>query len=230
MKRRAVPLLLLLFPLLCCHLYAQESLRTIILPKPDTVGGKPLMQALKERRTSRSFSDTKLTDQVLSNLLWAAFGVNRPDGHRTAPSARNWQEIDIYVATADGLFLFDAKTHSLKPLLEQDIRSQTGGQDFVAQAPVNLIYVADLRRVNVMSTDETNVFTGADCGFIAQNVYLYCASEGLSVVVRGSINKQELAYVMNLHPEQRIILAQTVGYPKKEPPERRENRIPNPGD
>ena len=214
MKRRTVLLLLLLLPLLCYDLYAQESLRTIILPKPDTVGGKPLMQALKERRTSRSFSDTKITDQVLSNLLWAAFGVNRPDGHRTAPSAMNWQEIDIYVATADGLFLFDAKTHSLKPLVEQDIRSQTGGQDFVGQAPVNLVYVADLRRVNVMSTDETNLYTAADCGFIAQNVYLYCASEGLSVVVRGSINRQELANVMNLHPKQRIILAQTVGYPK----------------
>jgi SagB-type dehydrogenase family enzyme len=172
------------------------------------------MQALKERKTSRSFSDKKLADQVLSNLLWAAFGVNRSDGRRTAPSARNWQEIDIYVATADGLFLYEARPHSLKELLTDDLRAATGMQDFVGTAPVNLVYVADLDKVGAQPGDDRNLFVGADCGFIAQNVYLYCASEGLSTVARGMVDREKLAKVMKLRPEQRILLAQTVGYPK----------------
>jgi SagB-type dehydrogenase family enzyme len=193
---------------------AQESVRTIKLPKPDTTGGKPLMQALKERKTSRSFSDKKLSQQVLSNLLWAAFGINRPDGHRTAPSARNWQEIDIYVATAAGLYLYEPRPHSLRRVLPDDLRATTGMQDFVGTAPVNLVYVADLDKVGGQPSDDRNLFVGADCGFIAQNVYLYCASQGLSTVVRGTVDREKLAKAMKLRPEQRILLAQTVGYPK----------------
>jgi SagB-type dehydrogenase family enzyme len=196
------------------HGLAQDSLATFQLLKPDTAGGKPLMQALKERKTSRSFSDRKLPDQVLSNLLWAAFGVNRPDGHRTAPSARNWQEIDVYVATADGLFLYEARSHSLKRVLTDDLRAATGAQDFVRSAPVNLIYVANLDKVSARSSDERDLFVGADCGFIAQNVYLYCASEGLSTVVRGMVDREKLAKAMKLRSSQEILLAQTVGYPQ----------------
>ncbi len=194
---------------------AQESTVPVSLPSPDTTGGKPLMQALKARHTSRSFSDRKLPEQVLANLLWAAFGVNRPDGHRTAPSARNWQEIDIYAATADGLFLYDAKLHALKLILKDDLRTKTGTQDFVGKAPLNLVYVADMTKVNVKGSDEQNMYAGADCGFIAENVYLYCASEGLSVVVRASVDRTELEKAMKLRPDQKIILAQTVGYPKE---------------
>ena len=209
-------LYLLALTLILCHCStAQETIRTIQLPKPDTTGGKPLMQALKERKTSRSFSDRKLSEQVMSNMLWAAFGVNRPDGHRTAPSARNWQEIDIYLATPDGLFLYDARAHLLRQLLTDDIRSKTGTQEFVRTAPVNLVYVADLNKVDVRAVDDRTLYTGADCGFVAQNVYLYCASEGLSVVVRAGIGRAELAKAMGLRPEQKIILAQTVGYPKQ---------------
>jgi SagB-type dehydrogenase family enzyme len=196
------------------HGLAQDSLRTIQLLKPDTTGGKPLMQALKERKTSRSFSDKKLPEQVLSNLLWAAIGINRPDGHRTAPSARNWQETDIYVATAEGLFLYDASSHSLRQVLTDDVRAKTGTQDFVSTAPVNFVYVANLNKVTGPATEERNLFMGADCGVIVQNVYLYCASEGLSTVVRGSVDREKLAKAMKLRPEQRILLAQTVGYPK----------------
>jgi SagB-type dehydrogenase family enzyme len=199
---------------LCWTTSAQESFKTILLARPDTSGGKPLMQALKERKTSRSFSDRKLSDQVMANLLWSAFGVNRPDGHRTAPSARNWQEIDVYVATADGLFLYDAKAHALKQLLKDDIRTKTGTQSFVGSAPANLVYVADLAKTNVQASDEQNLYSGADCGFIAENVYLYCASEGLAVVVRASIDRAELSELMRLRPDQKIILAQSVGYPK----------------
>jgi SagB-type dehydrogenase family enzyme len=191
-----------------------QDVKPVQLPAPDTSGGKPLMQVLKERKTTRTFSDQKLSDQVLSNLLWAAFGINRADGHRTAPSAMNWQEIDVYVAMENGLFLYDAKLHALVPVLKEDIREKTGTQDFVKNAPLNLVYVSDSSKTKRSSAEQQLLFTGADCGFIAENVYLYCASEGLACVVRGSVDKSALAKAMNLRPEQKILLAQTVGYKK----------------
>ncbi len=171
------------------------------------------MQVLRERKTSRDFAPDKLSPQVLSNLLWAAFGVNRPDGHRTAPSAMNWQEIQVYVAMSDGLYAYDAKANRLEPVLAQDIRKETGTQPFVAEAPVNLVYVSDTSKVG--SGPDREMYAAADAGFIAQNVYLFCASEKLATVVRGSVDRAALAKVMKLRPEQKIILAQTVGYPKK---------------
>jgi SagB-type dehydrogenase family enzyme len=174
------------------------------------------MQVLKDRQTSREFSSQKLPPQVLSNLLWAAFGVNRPDsGKRTAPSAMNWQEIDIYVATQDGLYVYDAKANALKPVLAQDVRGATGRQPFVKEAPVNLVYVADLAKAGRASGEDQTLYTAADTGFIAQNVYLFCASEGLAAVVRGGVDRAALAKLIKLRPDQKIILAQTVGYPKK---------------
>ena len=190
-----------------------QDVKPISLPPPQTDGGRPLMQVLKERKTSREFAAEKLPLQLLSNLLWAAFGVNRADGRRTAPSAMNWQEIDVYLATAEGLFLYDAKGSRLEAVLAQDVRSSTGTQSFVATAPLNLVYVADLSKTG--SGADIDLFTAADAGFISQNVYLFCASEKLATVVRGSIDRVALAKAMKLRPEQKIILAQTVGYPKK---------------
>ena len=179
-------------------------------------GGKPLMQVLKDRKSSRAFSTKKLPERVLGNLLWAAFGINRPDnGHRTAPSAVNWQEIDIYAATADGLYLYEAKGHTLQPVFAGDIRAETGKQPFVKDAPVELIYVADYSRMGKGAEEEKNVYSAADTGFISENVYLFCASEGWATVVRGAVDKAALAKAMKLRPDQKIILAQTVGYPKK---------------
>jgi SagB-type dehydrogenase family enzyme len=193
-----------------------QDLKSIQLPKPQMDGGKPLMQALKERKSTRSFSPEKLPMQTLGNLLWAAFGINRPDsGQRTAPSAMNRQEIDIYVATADGLYLYDAKGSTLQPVLADDLRAATGMQPFVKDAPVELVYVADYSRMGRGTDDEKNLYSAADTGFIGQNVYLFCASEGLATVVRGSVDRTALAKAMKLRPEQKIILAQTVGYPKK---------------
>jgi SagB-type dehydrogenase family enzyme len=193
---------------------AQDAPATIQLPPAQTDGGKPLMQALKARRTSREFSNKELPLQVLSNLLWAANGINRPDGHRTAPSAMNWQEIDIYVTLAKGVYLHDAKAHALKLVVAGDLRAKAGKQGFVADAPVNLIYVADYARVNRATGDDRLLYTSADAGFISQNVYLFCALEGLATVVRGYVDRDELAKAIKLRAEQRIILAQTVGYPK----------------
>jgi len=193
-----------------------EELKPIQLPKPQAEGGRPLMQVLKERSSSRSFSSEKLPLQVLSNLLWAAFGINRPEsGKRTAPSAVNWQEIDIYVATADGLYLYDAKSLMLNPILSEDVRALTGRQPFVREAPVNLVYVADFSRMGRGTNEEKEFYLAADTGFIAQNVYLFCTSEGLATVVRASIDRPTLARAMKLRPDQKITLAQSVGYPKK---------------
>lgn len=211
MKTMKLPAIILTF-LFCCRCSAQELPLPIQLPKPDTTGGKPLMQVLKERRTSRTFSTEKLSPQILSNLLWAAFGINRPDGHRTAPSAMNWQEIDIYVALGEGLFRYDAPSHSLLPILGEDIRGKTGTQEFVKDAPANLVYVADYAKAQRGSQEDKNLYSGADCGFIAENVYLCCSSEGLACVVRGSVDRALLGITMKLRPEQKIILTQSVGH------------------
>ena len=204
---------LLLTLIVSIAIHAQD-LKPIQLPTPQTDGGHPLMQVLKERKTQREFSPEKLPTQLLSNLLWAAFGINRPDGRRTAPSAMNWQEIDIYVALGDGLFLYNAKVNRLEPILAQDVRAATGTQDYVATAALNLVYVADLGKTGRAGSD-AELFTGADAGFISENVYLFCSSEGLATVVRGSVDRAALGKVMKLKPEQKILLAQSVGYPKK---------------
>lgn len=212
---RTAPLVLAAL-LLCPSFTLAQDLKAIQLPEPQTDGGRPLMRVLKDRMSSRSFSPKGLPMQVLSNMLWAAFGVNRPaSGGRTAPSASNSQEMDIYVAATDGLFLYDANANLLKPVLPDDIRALTGRQAFVKDAPVNLIYVSDLSKMRRASTGDREFYAAAHSGFISQNVYLFCASEGLATVVRESIDRPALARAMRLRPDQKITLAQTVGYPKK---------------
>ncbi|HOT97761.1 MAG TPA: SagB/ThcOx family dehydrogenase [bacterium] len=191
----------------------QESPLIKKLPAPDRTGGKPLMQALNERHSTRSFSEQKLPEQTLSDLLWAAFGVNRADGRRTAPSARNWQEISLYLAMADGVYLYDAAAHALQRVSSEDVRKLTGMQDFVVKAPLNIVYVADTQKAGVKPGDDSALFLGADCGFIAENVYLYCASAGLNTVVRGMVGREALAAALKLEPHQKILLSQTVGLP-----------------
>ena len=174
------------------------------------------MQALKDRRTSRDFAADKLPLQVMSNLLWAAGGISREDtGKRTAPTAHDWREIDIYVAMSDGLFLYDPTAHLLKPVLSEDIRELTGKQPFVKDAPVNLIFVANYSRMSGTTDEDKKFYSATDTGFISQNVYLFCASEGLATVVRGYVDREALAKKIGLSPDQAITLAQTVGYPKK---------------
>jgi SagB-type dehydrogenase family enzyme len=194
--------------------FAQNP-KSIQLPSPQTEIGKPLMQALKLRQSSRNFDSKPLPLQELSNLLWAAYGINRPEsGKRTAPSAMNWQEVDVYVFIAKGTFLYNAGTNSLELVNLNDLREETGRQGFVADAPLNLLYVVDEKRTSRANEEDRIRWTNVDVGFIAQNVYLYCASQGLAVVVRGMINRDALIKELKLRPEQKIILAQTVGYPK----------------
>jgi SagB-type dehydrogenase family enzyme len=203
------------FFLFCAALSFAEEVKSIQLLAPQTQNGKPLMQVLKDRKTMREFSAQDLPLQVLSDLLWAANGINREDsGYRTAPSAMNLQEIDIYVVKADGFYLFDAKKNMLIQVSTEDIRGLTGMQPFVKDAPINLIFVADLSKMSSISAEDANFYAAADTGFISENVYLFCASFGLSTVVRGLIDRPALAKAMKLRDNQKIILAQTVGYPK----------------
>jgi nitroreductase len=192
---------------------AAKELQTIQLVKPQS-GASGFLQLLEKRSSSREFSPEPLPIAVLSNLLWAACGINRPDGHRTAPTANNRQDIDIYVATAEGLYLYDAKANALKPVLGEDIRALTGTQPFVKDVPVNLVFVSDYTRLS--GSDEQKAFySGAHTGYISENVYLYCAAEGLATVVRAMIDRPRLATAMKLRADQRITLSQSVGYPKK---------------
>ena len=197
-----------------CGVSHAENAKSIKLLAPQTKGGMPLMQALKDRKSMREFSSAELPLQVISDMLWAACGINRPDsGHLTVPSTMNMQEIDIYVAKADGLYLFDAKGNTLTQVLPDDIRTLTGKQPFVKDAPVDLIFVADRAKMGAMDEETADFYSATDTGYISQNVYLFCASAGLATVVRGWLDRPKLAKAMRLKPNQKIILAQTVGYP-----------------
>ena len=190
------------------------DLRDLELPPPRTSGGMPLMEALSNRHSSRSFSPEPLQQQVLADLLWAAWGVNRPEsGKRTAPSAVNRQEITVYVVLEQGAYRYDAPANRLAGVVSGDLRELTGTQRFVATAPVNLVYVADMGRVAGRSEEQKILYAGADTGFISQNVYLFCASKGLATVVRGAVDREPLTRALGLVHDQQVILAQTVGYP-----------------
>jgi nitroreductase len=192
-----------------------QDLKPVLLPKPQTEGGRLLMQVLKERKTVREFSPKSLPPQIMSDLLWAAWGINRPDsGRRTAPSALNKQEIDLYVATQEGLFLYNAKENSLKPMVSKDLRALTGRQPYVKDSPISLIFVADFSKMAGGTDEDKERYAWIDTGYISQNVYLFCASEGLATGVRALIDRPVLAREMNLRPDQRITLAQSVGFPK----------------
>jgi nitroreductase len=210
---RAVFLIFLLLGVVGIAVVEAQDL--IQLPQPKKEGGKPLMQVLNERKSAREFSGEKLPPQVLSNLLWAAWGLNRSTGQRTAPSASNRQEIDVYVVMAEGAYLYDAQGNQLKQVVAEDIRALTGTQPFPKDAPINLVYIADLAKSGRTRVEDVEFYTGADTGFISENVYLFCASEGLATVVRASVDRAALAKALKLRPDQKIALAQSVGYPKK---------------
>ena len=179
-------------------------------------GGMPLMEALDKRCSTRDFTDKDLQEQTLSNLLWAAFGINREESDKhTAPSSNNNQEIDIYVATAHGAYKYVPKGHLLEIISDEDFRSICGEQAYVATAAINLVYVSDLSRTDQKDLNAEPLSSYSNVGFIAQNVYLFCASEGLGAVIRGWINKEALQAKLQLKPNQKIILSQSVGFPKK---------------
>jgi SagB-type dehydrogenase family enzyme len=192
----------------------QAADETKALPAPQTSGGKPVMQALKERKSTREFKPDALSAQQMSDLLWAAFGINRPEiDHRTAPSAQNNQDVEIYAVTADGVYLYQAKPHSLKKVSDQDLRPLTSGQPFAKIAPVQLVFVSDYTRMPKVKPEQRDLYAGVDTGCIVQNVYLYCSSEGLATVVH-ELDRDPLSKAMNLREGQHIVVAQAVGFPK----------------
>ena len=204
-----------------------QNAEVIKLPPPQMEGGMPLMNALKLRQSTRgNFGpEVKLSMQVLSNLLWAADGVNRTGGHRTAPSAVDWQNVEIYLTTADGVFVYDAVNHALKVVTKEDVRATAGldgsgamKQDFVKTAPLNLVYVADMAKTKGMKYQGQDVglpWTYAGTGAIAQNVYLFCASEGLACILRAMLDEVQVAKSFKLRPDQKVVLTQTVAQFKK---------------
>jgi len=196
-------------------LAATTALKTIELPPPWKTGGKPLAEAFWARRSTREFADRPVPVEVLSNLLWSAFGINRPaSSDRTVPSWRHAIETTIYVAAADGAWRYDPRRHQLVQVVTDDVRVQTGMQDFVGTAPLNLVYVADGDRLEGAKGDEKRFWAFTDTGFIGQNVYLFCASEGLAVVFRASLDRAKLAQTLKLPATKFITCVQTVGYPK----------------
>ena len=202
-----------------------QDLRPITLPEPEKEGGKSLLAALRDRRTTRSISPEPLPAQTLSNLLWAAFGVNREQGSfgkpgRTAPSASNSQEIDLYVAMPEGVYLYEAVPHRLTPVVAGDFRRRAGRRG-AASAPVNIFYVVDRSRYDLgprqpdRSIGDPEVqksYYCTDTGFIAQNVYLFAASQGLAAWFH-NCDKENTAREFRLRPEQLVLFAQSVGFP-----------------
>ena len=191
-----------------------DATPSIALPAPDASGGMPLMEALAKRHSAREFASTALPLPLLSNLLWAANGINRTDGHHTAPSAMNVQEIDIYVALPAGAYLYDAAANALQLIAGSDVRRVTGYQDFVDEAPLDLVYVADHGRMTLIPVASRESFASVAAGAIAQNVYLFAAGNGLSTVIRAWINRDAIAEALGLSHDHQVLLSQTVGFPK----------------
>jgi SagB-type dehydrogenase family enzyme len=194
-----------------------DSATSIALPPPQKHGGLPLMEALARRSSSRDFSRDPLPLPVLSNLLWAAYGINRADGGRTAPSALNAQEIDVFVALSSGAYRYDPAAHALHLVAASDLRSVTGYQDFVDEAPLDLVYVADHGRMGLVPVAQRECYASAAAGAIAQNVYLFAASSGLATVIRAWIDRAAIADALGLSHDQQVLLSQTVGYPRLVP-------------
>ena len=184
------------------------------LPAPRTHGGLPLMDALSRRRSTREFAATAIPPDMLSDLLWAASGVSSSDGHRTAPSALNAQEIDVYLALPQGAYRYDAARHDLQLIASSDVRRVTGYQDFVDDAPLDLVFVADYRRMTLVPVSQRECYASVAAGAVAQNVYLYAASVGLASVLRGWINRDAIATALGLSHDEHVLLSQTVGFPK----------------
>ena len=190
------------------------DLQPIQLSKPQM--DNPAIALLSKRSSSREFSSRPLPVEVLSNLLWAAWGINRPDGHRTAPSANNRQDIDVYVILPEGIYLYDAKSSQLKPRVSGDLRALAGVQPFAKEVPATLVYVSDYSKLGGVSDEMRTLYAGAHTGFISENAYIYCAAQGLATVVRAMVERPALAKAMKLGADQHITLVQSVGYPKKE--------------
>jgi SagB-type dehydrogenase family enzyme len=191
------------------------SAQNISLPEPQKKGGLTVLEALSNRASVRSFASKDISQQQLSNLLWAAFGVNRANGNRTAPSTRNFQETDIYVLLKTGAYIYNAKENRLDLVVTGDLRELGGAQPTIKAAPVQLFLISDLAKVRSGDQAGKLLTASIDCGYVSQNIYLFCASAGLATVARDGLNKEKIASQLKLKPEQNFLLAHPVGYSKE---------------
>jgi len=206
-------IILITVAFLSSSLFAQQ--KVVELPAPEKEGGKPLMEALNERHSARAFANKKMPEQTLSNLLWAAYGINREEaGKHTTPTSKNVQDMQVYITTQDGAYLYLPKQNAIKKVVDEDIRASMGEQEFTANAALNLIYVSDFSQYEGGDEITKKITASAHCGFIGQNVYLFCASEGLNSVFRAWIDKDLIHEKLQLGENQHVIYTHTVGYPK----------------
>lgn len=197
-----------------CSIAAAVSAKEIILPKPDLKSGRPLMECFSLRRSSRNFADKALPVQMISEILFAADGINRPDGHKTVPTAMNRQNQTIYAVTADAVYFYNNKKHSLVPINKGDFRKDCGMQSFHRTAPLIIVFVSDMAAIGNTAAEKA-MYAGNHSGSASQNVYLYAASKGLSTVICGSIKKDVLKKVLKLKGAQQAVFSQPIGYPAK---------------
>jgi SagB-type dehydrogenase family enzyme len=183
------------------------------LPAAATEGGMSLAQALAHRHSTREFSARPLPLEVLSGLLWAACGTNRSDGGRTVPSPLDLRPVEVYAALANGVYRYDGAHHTLVQVAALDVRPQTGLQSFVDEAPLDVVLVADRARERMLAERDREPYAFSEAGAIAQNLYLWCAAQGLGCVVRAMIDREALAHAMGLRADERVLLALTIGYP-----------------
>lgn len=197
--------------------FSQNQTETIKLPEPQKEGGMALTEALNNRRTAREFDGKDLSLQEMSNLLWATFGINREENKkRTAPSAMNCQEIDIYVATSNGVYLYNAQTHELKLITQGDHRKSFGTQDFVKQSSIVFALIADYNKTRKEMDKQKRInYAFIDAGYISQNIYLFAAANNMATVALGSFDQNEIDKIIHLTSEQQIIITQPVGFQKK---------------
>lgn len=209
----SMSMLAVLATCLAAPLNGAEPLEPIRLPPPETSSGVPLMQALKDRMSTKEFTTKAVSREHISNLLWAAFGINRPEsGKRTAPTAVNCQDIQVYVVFETAVYVYDAEEHLLIPVVNRDVRPLAATQDYARVAPVNLVYVSDYGKMPDRLGDKKPIYAAFHAGAISQNVHLYCASAGLGAVVRDGVDRDGLKDALNLHRNQVIVMAQSVGY------------------
>ena len=196
-------------------MYSQE-LTEIKLNAPDKTRGSAVMKALSDRQSVREYDTKDISLKDLSDLLWAANGVNRTDGKRTAPTAMDRREIDVYVVNKDGVYLYDAPGHVLKPVTKGDYRKAVAAQqDFVSTAPLSLVIVANVEKLGDATKESTRLTAALDAGIVCQNINIFCAGAGLATVPRGSMNQNELKKALKLSDTQLLMLNNPIGYPKK---------------
>jgi len=219
-RRRTFGMRLPLSMLICAAAFlsplfgSAAELAPVPLPAPKWERNATLQQALRDRQTVRDFSGEPISRETLSGLLWAGFGINRPGtGHRTAPSAMNSQEVDVYVALPEGVFVYDPKANELKPVLGQDVRGKTTGQACATNSAAVILFVADFTKQTKARPESKELYATFDAGCIVQNIYLYCASEKLGAVVY-DLDRKALGEALKLRPDQHVIMAQAVGVPK----------------